>query len=203
MFEEMADFCTQCYWAVFPYSVVREWVNLQASPLGAVPQRDRRPRLIVDYSFSEVNNETVPLAPSEAMQLGRALQHVLARVVHADQRYGHVHLAKIDIVDGFYRVWLQIRRCVAYHTRTTCSHCFSSQTSNGLGGIPSLLYRPHRDGLRPGKPASAHSPATSGHAARHTDSTRRWQQHRLWRPGNPGRPTDGVPSPTGFPRRSS
>ena len=108
VFGEMADFCTQGYWAVLPYDVVRLWENLRVSPLGAVPQRDRRPRLIVDYSFSEVNAETVQLAPAEAMQFGRALQRVMMRVVQAEQRYGHVYLAKIDIADGFYRVWLQI-----------------------------------------------------------------------------------------------
>jgi hypothetical protein len=105
----MADFCAQGYWAVLPYcSAVRHWRNLRGSQLGAVPQRDRRPRLIVDYSFSEVNAETVPLAPPEAMQFGRTLQRVLTRVVHADPRYDDVNLAKIDMADGFYRVWLQI-----------------------------------------------------------------------------------------------
>lgn len=61
----------------------------------------------MDYSFSNVNNDTVPMAPKEAMQFGRALQRVLAKIVHADPRYGPVHLSKIDIADGFYRVWLQ------------------------------------------------------------------------------------------------
>ncbi len=108
VFEEMADFCAQGYWAVLPYSVVRLWPDLRVSPLGAVPQRDRRPRLIVDYSFSAVNAETVQLAPPEAMQFGRALQRIISTVVHANPRYGDVYLAKIDIADGFYRVWLQI-----------------------------------------------------------------------------------------------
>ena len=104
--EEILDFCTQGYWAVLPYTVVRHWKNLRISPLGVVPQRDRRPRLIVDYSFSGVNDDTVILAPRESMQFGRALQRVIARVVHADPRYGPVYLSKIDIADGFYRVWL-------------------------------------------------------------------------------------------------
>ena len=108
VFEEMADFCAQGYWAVLPYDNVCHWANLRVSPLGVVPQRDRRPRLIVDYSFSDVNAETVKLAPPEAMQFGKALHRVLDRVVKADRRYGHVYMAKIDIADGFYRVWLQI-----------------------------------------------------------------------------------------------
>jgi hypothetical protein len=104
---EMVDFCRQGYWMVLPYSTVAAWPMLRISPLGVVPQRDRRPRLIVDYSFSQLNADTLRLAPAEAMQFGRALQRVLTRVVHADPRYGPVHLAKIDIADGFYRVWLQ------------------------------------------------------------------------------------------------
>lgn len=67
VFEEMIDFCSQGYWLVLPYSLVRNWPSLRVSPLGAVPQRDWRPRLIVDYSFSAVNQETLPLAPPEVM----------------------------------------------------------------------------------------------------------------------------------------
>ena len=107
VFEEILDFCKQGYWAVVPFSSVRHWRNLRVSPLGVVPQRDRRPRLIVDYSFSGVNDDTVPLAPKEAMQFGRALQRILTTIIKADPRFGHVHLSKIDIADGFYRVWLQ------------------------------------------------------------------------------------------------
>jgi hypothetical protein len=106
--EEILDFCQQGYWAVLPYDSVRHWTGLRISPLGVVPQRDRRSRLIVDYSFSGVNDDTVLLAPRESMQFGRALQRVLRTIVHADPRYGPVYLSKIDIADGFYRVWLQI-----------------------------------------------------------------------------------------------
>ena len=80
VFKKMANFCTQGYClAVLPYKVVSSWANLRVSPLGAVPQHNRRPRLIVDFSFSEVNAETVQLAPAEAMQFGRALQRVMTR----------------------------------------------------------------------------------------------------------------------------
>jgi hypothetical protein len=42
------------------------------------------------------------------MQFGKALQRVFTTLVHADPRYGPVYLAKIDVADGFYRVWLQL-----------------------------------------------------------------------------------------------
>ena len=106
--EEMLDFCQQGYWIVVPYATVSDWPNLRISPLGVVPQRDRRPRLIVDYTYSGVNGETISLAPREAMQFGRAFQRLLSHIVHANPRYGPVHMAKIDIADGFYRVWIQV-----------------------------------------------------------------------------------------------
>ena len=106
---EMLEFCEQGYWLVAPYSAVRDLPGLRISPLGVVPQRDRRPRLIVDYTFSKVNEETVALAPREAMQFGRALQRVVQTIVHSNRRFGPVYLGKIDIADGFYRVWVQIR----------------------------------------------------------------------------------------------
>ena len=125
------DFCEQGYWAVLPYAIVRQWKGLRISPLGVVPQRDRRPRLTVDYSFSGVNEDTVPLAPKEAMQFGRALQRIMSKIVHADQRFGPVYMAKIDIADGFYRVWLvttygypQVRRGTAYIARTASAGGF-------------------------------------------------------------------------------
>ena len=102
--EEMLDFCRQGYWMVLPYYCVQHWRGLHVSPLGVVSQRDRRSRLIVDHSYSGVNDDTVALAPKEAMQFGRALHRVMKTVVNADDRYGPVYLSKIDIADGFYRV---------------------------------------------------------------------------------------------------
>ena len=93
---------------MLPYDEVCDLPNLRISPLDVVPQRDRRPRLIVDYTFSNVNQEIVPLAPREAMQFGRTLQRIMHTIVHADPRYGPVHMSKIDIADGFYRVWVQL-----------------------------------------------------------------------------------------------
>ena len=41
------------------------------------------------------------------MQFGKAFQRVLHSIIKADPRFGPVHMSKIDIADGFYRVWLQ------------------------------------------------------------------------------------------------
>jgi hypothetical protein len=64
-------------WVVLPDRLVLDNANLRISPFGVVPQRDRRPRTISDYSYFLVNEDTVALAPSESMQLGRELWRLL------------------------------------------------------------------------------------------------------------------------------
>jgi hypothetical protein len=105
--EEMVAFAQQGFWTVLPLEVAYTLPHLRLSPLGVVPQRNRRPRLIVDYTYSGVNPETVKVAPPEAMQFGKALQRILQTIVTADPAFGPVKLGKIDIADGFYRIGLQ------------------------------------------------------------------------------------------------
>ena len=113
LFEEFKDMMTKGQWTVLPADLVRQQAGLRVSPLGVVPQRERRPRTICDYTFHSVNADTVPLAPPEAMQFGKALLRVLQRIVDADPRFGPVFLAKLDISDGFYRIWLLPRDSMA------------------------------------------------------------------------------------------
>jgi hypothetical protein len=75
--DEMADFNDKSFWTVLPLEAVQHLPNLLLSPLGCVPQRDRRPRLINDLTFYEINKQTIRLAPSEVMQFGKALERVL------------------------------------------------------------------------------------------------------------------------------
>ena len=106
--DELADMVDRATWIVLPYAQLRHLPNLRISPMGVVPQNERRPRPIVDYSFSGVNRDTILLAPREAMQFGRALERLITQVVHSNPRFGPVRFLKIDIADGFYRVWLNI-----------------------------------------------------------------------------------------------
>ena len=144
MAQEILDFARQGYWLVVPYSVVADWPNLRISPLGVVPQRDRRPRLIVDYTFSNVNGETITLSPREAMQFGRALPRVLSKIVHADTRYGPTYLSKIDIADGFYRVWVQLddipKLGVALPTASGCYPLVAFPLALPMGWVESPPY---------------------------------------------------------------
>jgi hypothetical protein len=49
--EEMMEFALSGFWTLLPFRLVKDMANLCISPLGIIPQRDRRARLIADYSF--------------------------------------------------------------------------------------------------------------------------------------------------------
>jgi len=102
--DEMLDMVLRRYWTVVPYRAVRLLPQLKISPAGVIPQRNRRPRTIIDYTFSGVTDTTVQVAPSHAMQFGRALPRILQRIAYANPRFGPVHLIKVDISDGYYRI---------------------------------------------------------------------------------------------------
>ena len=83
--EELIDFVRKGFWLLLPYKEIRRFKKLlrwlRISPMGVVPQRGRRPCIIVDYSFFGVNDETLKLSPREAMQFGRALERILRLIV--------------------------------------------------------------------------------------------------------------------------
>ena len=60
-----------------PILICRHATDLRISPLGVVPQRDCRPRPIVDYTFSSDNEATVKLVPPEFMLFGKALDRII------------------------------------------------------------------------------------------------------------------------------
>jgi hypothetical protein len=81
--EKFATIMEKGYFIVLPYELVKDLPNLPLPPVGEVPQRARRPRPIVAYSLYHVNQETKPLAPKEAMRIGRALDRLLHEIQYA------------------------------------------------------------------------------------------------------------------------
>jgi hypothetical protein len=107
---EILDFVKKNFWTVLPYRLLqdkykqkaRHLRDLRLSPMGVIPQRERRPRLIVDYSFYDVNQETLRLGPKQAMQFGRVLERILYKIRHSNPCYGPVYIGKVDLADSFY-----------------------------------------------------------------------------------------------------
>jgi hypothetical protein len=50
-----------------------------------------------------------PLGPREAMQFGHALHRILRKIRFANPADGPVYLLKVDVADGFYRVYVAPR----------------------------------------------------------------------------------------------
>ena len=145
-------------WTILPFSVVEHFVDLQVSPPGVVPQHDRRPRWIVDYSFYDVNDETLPLVAEGSMQFGHALERILRHILLSDPNHGPVYLLKIDISDGFYRIDVNPfdipRLGVVFPTepgRHRASNCFSACASYGMEKFASRVHHSNRNRCRSGK----------------------------------------------------
>lgn len=86
---KMLELGKQGFWVVLPLHVALTLPNLHLSPLGVVPECNCRPRLIVNFSYSSVNDETAGLAPcSEAMQFRKALQCIMSKLIQANPGYG-------------------------------------------------------------------------------------------------------------------
>ena len=99
---EMCDMIREGYWTGLPYSTVRHLPNLKIAPPGVMPQRERRPRPIIDYSWYDINQTACPLAPHLAMQFGKGFQRVTQHIIYANPAHGPVLLMKIDLADGYY-----------------------------------------------------------------------------------------------------
>jgi hypothetical protein len=93
------------YWVVLLLHAVLHQPHLKLVPAGVIPQRERRPRPIMDYTYNDVNTNSLPLAP-DLLQFGHTLTRLMQRISYADPQHGPVHISKLDLADGYYRVKL-------------------------------------------------------------------------------------------------
>ena len=115
--EELSEFIESKYWVVLPYALIRHYEDLMFSPAAVKEERERKPRLLCDHSWNwtgwpSVNETTIPHAPPESMQFGRALPRILRHTRHANPKFGPPKACKYDIKDGFYKLLLKARDCL-------------------------------------------------------------------------------------------
>jgi hypothetical protein len=94
LLSNMYEYAQMGFWTVLPYQAVRLQPSLCLTPAGVVPQRERRPRPIIDYSFYGTNQTSVPLHPQHAMQFGGTLQRILQCLAYCNPCHGPPQLAK-------------------------------------------------------------------------------------------------------------
>jgi len=104
LLDDMLDMVRKKYWVVLPFHTVKHLPNLKLAPAGVVPQCTRRPRPIIDHTFTGVNQSSAPLAPMKAIQFGSTIHRILRRIAYSNPKFGPVLMSKIDLSDGYYRV---------------------------------------------------------------------------------------------------
>ena len=88
--------------------------KLKISPVAAIPQKNRRPRIILDLSFPvKLGNDIIQQAvnattaqtshPSALSYLGSTLPRILKFIAHAPEDLP-IYFSKYDISDGFWRM---------------------------------------------------------------------------------------------------
>ena len=60
---DMRDFVKKGFWIVLPLEDAVRLNGLCLSPAGIIPQRDRRDRIVIDYTWSGVNGNAVLAVP--------------------------------------------------------------------------------------------------------------------------------------------
>ncbi len=88
LLEDIYEYVRAGYWLVLPYSALRGHPLLKIAPAGVVPQRERRPRPIMDYSYNHVNQNSLDIAPTQAMQFGFCLQRLLQHLAYSNPAFG-------------------------------------------------------------------------------------------------------------------
>ena len=83
--------------------------QLNLSRIAAVPQAQRRPRLILnllaapDKETPSVNDTTDREIAPESMQFGREFPGILQAIWEADLAEGPVRVSKLDVTDAYHR----------------------------------------------------------------------------------------------------
>jgi len=62
----------------------------------------------MDYTFSNVNQASAPLATFLSMKFGHASQHILQCIAYWNPVHGPPLMAKIDLADGYYCILLSV-----------------------------------------------------------------------------------------------
>jgi hypothetical protein len=58
LWEDIKDMMAKGFWTILPFHVIKHYPHLKLAPSGVVPQRTRRLRPIMDYTFTAVNHHS-------------------------------------------------------------------------------------------------------------------------------------------------
>ena len=91
---------------IIPWVDVWDLPGFWISPLGFIPQEDRRPRIIYNYLWIGLNVAVLRQAPAEVVQFAQTLPRLLRTILDADPQGGPVFMSKIELSGTYVRVWM-------------------------------------------------------------------------------------------------
>jgi hypothetical protein len=78
------------------------------------------------------------------MMFGKALERILQAIVDANQKYGPVQLIKVDIVDGFYRISVNVNDITKLAAKLPPMYgdepLLAAGPTDGMDGVTALLW---------------------------------------------------------------
>jgi len=101
---------------------------------GSGAPKDRKPCPIMDFTYNSINQDSVPLAPFQAMQSGHAFQRILQQLAYCNPAFGPPQLAKVDMADDSYCIPLSTNAALQLTVSLP-----SDGASDPLLGIPLSL----------------------------------------------------------------
>ena len=94
--------------ALFTLQAVRHLPRIFISPLAAIPQRGRKPRLVYDFSWSGLNEAVTQVAHKEAMHFRKSIYRLIDCILAAPPKLGPTFLNKVDLADAYMRIWVRL-----------------------------------------------------------------------------------------------
>ena len=107
LWTKMANFIKASFWVMLPLKQVCSLgKDFHLSPVAVKEEVNCWPQVIVAHTWFRVNKHTVVELPSEVMQFRGALSQILWLLHHANPSHGPIYMAKYDISNGFYQMFL-------------------------------------------------------------------------------------------------
>ena len=92
--------------ALFPLRAVRHLPRLWLFPFTAIQQRGRKPCLLYDFSWSDLNEAVTQEAHKEAMRFGKSLYRLINCILATPPKLGPAFLNKVDLADAYMCIWV-------------------------------------------------------------------------------------------------
>ena len=93
---------------VFTLYAVSDLPNICISPVDAIYQVGRQPQLILDFTWSALNQSTNRVSLEEAMCFGGSITRIVQQVLITDPSLGPVYPSKVELANTNMCLWVQM-----------------------------------------------------------------------------------------------